>query len=290
MAEVLTTANQTVSVTQGTDGTKIGSGKTIPGATNWQTWGNDTYALSNRGIFVDIDTSAAGFTQTPVYVTSIHGDTEHWAVTGSSSVYNATSKGFRIYIRIDTGYDGAAPMPKYATTAYATEKKWHIHWIGIESAKGASSKPSSNLPTPGKDYYLVAKVSGKVLDVENTSTINGGNIYQYKKSGVPNQIWKLEDAGNGYYYLVVKHSGKVAVADYKGVTGKNLNNVVQYDKVGAEEQKWKLEDAGDGYFNLVNKATGKLLDVQDGGKDDKVNVQQCERNGTDAQKWKFDAV
>jgi hypothetical protein len=179
------------------------------------------------------------------------------------------------------------------TPNFANSKKWHINWIGIEPGSGNPSQPSTAktpLPTPGKYYYLTAKVSGKVLDVEGKSTSNGANIYQYTKVGQDSQMWKLEDAGNGYYYLVVKHSGKVAAADYKGVTGKNLNNVVQYDKVGAEEQKWKLEDAGDGYFNLVNKATGTFLDVQDAGLKDGNNVQHYERNGTDAQKWKFEAV
>ncbi|BAY42914.1 extracellular exo-alpha-L-arabinofuranosidase [Scytonema sp. HK-05] len=145
-------------------------------------------------------------------------------------------------------------------------------------------------PTPGKNYYLTAKVSGKVLDVSGGSTDNGANIQQWEKGGVDQQKWRLEDAGNGYYYLVSQKSGKVAAADYKGVTGTNLNNVVQYDKVGAEEQKWKLEDAGNGYFSLVNKATGKLLDVEGAGLTDGTNVQQCEKNGTDAQKWKFETA
>jgi hypothetical protein len=47
--------------------TKTASGRTTPGATNWQ-------AERSTTIYVDVDTSAAGFTTTPVYVTSIGGD------------------------------------------------------------------------------------------------------------------------------------------------------------------------------------------------------------------------
>jgi len=262
---------------------KVGAGKTIPGATNWR----------KEGAFVKvtIDTSAAGFTTVPIYTASLAGDSSISMLTGTSSICKPTAKSFEVHVTFEEGSNHSNETE--LSVALANQNKWHVNWIGIEPGSGNPSQPSTAktpLPTPGKYYYLTAKVSGKVLDVEASSTSNGGNIYQFTKSGQDNQQWKLEDAGNGYYYLIAKHSGKVAVADYKGVTGKNLNNVVQYDKVGAEEQKWKLEDAGDGYFCLVNKATGKLLDVLGGGKDDRVNVQQCERNGTDAQKWKFEAV
>lgn len=274
--------NQTLSVTRGNDGTKIAFGRTEPGATNWKK--NSLYVV------VVVDTSAAGFTTVPIYTVSLGGNGSHSILTGTSSIHKPTAKNFEIWVTFEEG--SKHNNDTELSPALANENKWHVNWIAIEPlGQKESSVPNTSLPIPGKDYYIIAKLSGKVVDVENNSTVNGGNISQYTKQGSPNQIWKLEDAGNGYYYLISKHSGKAVAADYSGVTGTNLNNVVQYDKFDdAEQQKWKLENAGDSYFHLVNKATGKLLDLLDGGQANGTNIQQCERNGNDAQKWKFEAV
>ena len=102
---------------------KIASGRTQPGATNWQ--------VNGDGVYVDVDTSAAGFANTPIYVTSLVGDSNHWGTTGASSIYQATAKGFRVYIRWDKDYKTTAITPEEAN-GY----KWHINWIAIEPFSG----------------------------------------------------------------------------------------------------------------------------------------------------------
>jgi hypothetical protein len=99
---------------------KIATGRTEPDATNWVQY-------QDTGIYVDVDTSAAGFTKTPVYITSLGGDNNHWGVTGASSVYNVNSTGFRVYIRWDKSYRNELLKPEFAKAA-----KWHINWIGTE--------------------------------------------------------------------------------------------------------------------------------------------------------------
>lgn len=99
---------------------RIGSGSTPAGSTNWQ-----PYQGGTTGIFVDVNTSAASFKTTPVYTTSIAGNSSHWATTGASSVYNASPTGFRIYIR---WVDGHALTP-----AQANGFQWRINWVGVES-------------------------------------------------------------------------------------------------------------------------------------------------------------
>lgn len=98
---------------------KIGSGSTPKGSTNWQQY------PGGAGVFVDINTSAAGFKTTPVYLTSIGGDSSHWATTGATSVYFPTPNKFRIFVRWS---DGNALTP-----AQANSLGWHINWVGIES-------------------------------------------------------------------------------------------------------------------------------------------------------------
>src|SRR5262249_30393178 len=103
---------------------KIASGHTTPD--DWQ-----QYLPENSGIFVDVDTSAAEFSTTPVYVTSLGGYTGHWFTTGATSIYvspvhqNDLKLGFRVYVRLANG----------ATLTPDTAKKdgWYINWLGIES-------------------------------------------------------------------------------------------------------------------------------------------------------------
>ncbi len=98
---------------------RIASGSTPPGATAWQQY------PGGAGVFVDIDTSAARFSTTPVYITSIEGTSSHWATTGATSIYFATPTGFRVSVRWVNGN----PL----TPAQANGFQWHINWIGMET-------------------------------------------------------------------------------------------------------------------------------------------------------------
>jgi hypothetical protein len=95
---------------------KIATGASHP--TQWE------QMPGNAGIYVDVDTSVAGFTKTPTYLTAHHGVTSHWRAVGGSSAYHATPTKFRVYIRLV----GGGPL----TVEFARERSWHIQWIGIE--------------------------------------------------------------------------------------------------------------------------------------------------------------
>ena len=108
---------------------RIGSGKTDPDNTAWQPY-NPTSPIPGRGIYVDVDTSKAGFTKTPNYVISVCGHTDHWVLTGTSTIYDPTPTGFRVYVRYSYNKPGQEAPP--LTPAYAKQCKWHVSWIGIE--------------------------------------------------------------------------------------------------------------------------------------------------------------
>jgi len=91
-------------------------GSTTPGATNWLQYGSG-------GLYVDVDTSSAGFAKTPIYITSLGGSGGHWATTGVTSIYSETPTGFRVYVRFSSG---ATITPEFANLY-----KWHVRWIGI---------------------------------------------------------------------------------------------------------------------------------------------------------------
>jgi hypothetical protein len=97
---------------------KIGNGRTTPGSTAWQPY-NGT-----AGVYLDVNTSAAGFSSTPVYVTSLGGNSGNWSTAGATSVYQASPTGFRVYVKWIDG----SPL----TPAQANSWQWHINWIGME--------------------------------------------------------------------------------------------------------------------------------------------------------------
>ena len=95
---------------------KVATGHTAPGSTNWEVY-------SDNGIYTDVDTSAANFTQVPTYFTSLGGDSQHWASIKATSTYSPTVKGFRVYLKF---------TENNINPATANSWDWHIHWIGIE--------------------------------------------------------------------------------------------------------------------------------------------------------------
>jgi len=106
---------------------QVFGGATPVGNTAWQPY-------YTEGIFVDVDTSSAQFTSTPIYITSLGGYGNHWSTTGATSIYSPTPTGFRVYVRWDNG--------GLLTPAMANQFGWHINWI----ARGelASGPPGGN--------------------------------------------------------------------------------------------------------------------------------------------------
>ncbi|WP_413758441.1 hypothetical protein [Streptomyces sp. MMBL 11-3] len=99
------------------------AGRTAPGQ-NWQTY-ND-----GPGIYLDVDTSSASFTPalgTPVYTLSLGGSERMWYLAGSSSVYQPTLTGFRVYLRKIKHDD--PPL----TVNDAQQWNLHVNWIGAQT-------------------------------------------------------------------------------------------------------------------------------------------------------------
>jgi hypothetical protein len=97
---------------------QIGRGSTPAGNTAWQ-----QYTGTGGGVFVDVNTSSAGFTTTPIYITSLGGTGFIWETTGATSIYVPTPTGFRVYVRFPDG--------RSLTPAFANQYQWHINWIAV---------------------------------------------------------------------------------------------------------------------------------------------------------------
>lgn len=107
-----------------TGGLHVCSGSTVPGNTAWTGYPTS----SPTQIYVQIDTSACGFKNRPIYLTSLGGKSSHWTTTGAAQPYEITDpvtpyqKAFRIYIN---------NLPGNVTPADANTNGWYVQWIGI---------------------------------------------------------------------------------------------------------------------------------------------------------------
>ena len=118
---LITVINQPTPVLSQT--VQIARGSTPVGNTAWQPYFVPGGLTDGQGIFVDVDTSSAKFTTTPIYITSLGGTGYHWGTTGATSIYVPTPTGFRVYIRFP---DGSSLTP-----AFANQNGWHINWIAV---------------------------------------------------------------------------------------------------------------------------------------------------------------
>ncbi len=108
-------------------------------------------------------------------------------------------------------------------------------------------------------YIIEAEHSGKVLQVASDNS----NVEQATKNGSKRQEWEIEDAGNGYYYIVSCYNG-LYLDVYAGLAD-NGTNVQVYESNGSNAQKFTFEDLcyngidvsqfnGDIDWNLVKRS------------------------------------
>ena len=88
---------------------------------------------------------------------------------------------------------------------------------------------------------IIAKHSGKYLDIYGALQDNGANVIQWPYNGGDNQKFKLVpvEGEDGYYHIIAKHSGKYL--DLYGALQDNGVNVIQWPYNGGDNQKFKLE-------------------------------------------------
>ncbi len=251
----------------------------------------------------------------------VHG-TVHWDANGYASYGNVSGNidfsQFHVYsIEWDANYirwfvDGIQFNEILITNGTGnTEEFQKPFFILLNLAVGGNwpGSPNSSTPFPsqmlvdyvrvyqaststnivsGGIYTLTAKCSGKVLDVTDVSTADGGKMQQWTNYTANNQKFRVDDMGNGYYKLTAVHSGKVLdVPSASTSTGVQLQ---QWTDNGSDAQRWRIVDVGGGYYKLINKGSGLAVDVSSSSTADGAIVQQYTDNNTDAQKWSFTRV
>lgn len=90
-------------------------------------------------------------------------------------------------------------------------------------------------------YKFTNVNANKCLEVYNLSKENGGNIAIWPATGVSNQLWEIQDAGEGYVFLKNVYSG--LYLDVEKKSKEDGGNIIQYQFNGNGNQQWKLVKA-----------------------------------------------
>jgi hypothetical protein len=142
-------------------------------------------------------------------------------------------------------------------------------------------------PVANGTYKVLARHSGKALDVQAQGTADGSNVQQWSDSGGANQRWTLTHLGGGQYSIIGLQSGKaLEVAGQSTADGANVQ-IWSYN--GGNNQKWTLTPTSGGYYSVLAVHSGKALDVTGQSTADGANVQQWSSSGGNNQQWIFQA-
>jgi hypothetical protein len=139
---------------------------------------------------------------------------------------------------------------------------------------------------------LVARHSGKCLDVFRGGTGDFANIIQYHCVPTsPAQRWSLNLVeivqGVAFYQLVAQHSGKCL-----GVANASTADVADIIQISCDsrkpEQQWAFTHVGSSQYLAVARHSSKCLDVFEGDTDDLTEIIQFRCVPlSQAQQWSF---
>lgn len=138
---------------------------------------------------------------------------------------------------------------------------------------GFTGKGQYVIQSSGTGYYLDMR-RGENLIVQQ-STGNGGK----------NQLWDIEDAGGGYFFLRNMEGNR-----YLDATGNRDGSAVQTrDRTGRDNQKWRIVDIGQGE-SLIASRNGKVLDIPTNDLREGTALQLWGEHRRENQRFRFNQV
>lgn len=129
--------------------------------------------------------------------------------------------------------------------------------------------------------------TGKVLDVEGSSSSNGTNVQVYERNNSSAQKFVFEPTELVKTATYVFHSGANygQVVDLNNASTQDGATVTTWTSNNGGNQKWNLSGNGDGTYRISNAANGKVLDVSGGTVSDGTRVAQYSWHNGLNQKW-----
>ena len=157
----------------------------------------------------------------------------------------------------------------------------------IDSSSSSSSDSGLSI---GAKYRIKNVNSNLYMQVEGAKQSNGTNVQQWGTDGTSSHdVWRLADAGNGYYYLISQIGDGNSY--YLNVESSNVGaNVVIYQKAGNDNQKFNITKNSDGSYVIKTKISSNksAVEIANASIGSGGNVQQYTINGHACQNWIFE--
>ena len=169
----------------------------------------------------------------------------------------------------------------------------------------------STEPNPSRFVTIINKLTGKALEVENSSTSEGARIQQFVRNEKAHQLWTLKFTNivwqpkalkqmnpcslrfwpnilpffQAGYLLIAKHSG--LCLDVPCSRHDNFLPLRQALSNRASNQLWNFVPDKDGFNFIVNVRSGRVLDAAEGALENFGAVQLSTFKGTANQRWQL---
>jgi hypothetical protein len=157
-------------------------------------------------MYVDVDTTAcnlpAGWKKY-AYVTTVEGNTHHWMASGTSSVYQATRTGFRLYI--DRSAAGVS-----LSQAMSSTYNWHVNWaIDVTGDYSGCSPAEWKYFSPSGIYRDVSTTSAGYISTPRYVTSVHGDTHHWTARGT-HMVYNPTKSGFRTYLYTSVNSGSAA--------------------------------------------------------------------------------
>ena len=178
----------------------------------------------------------------PVTFTAPASGSRIYLVLATSKSGTTTFSDAAEYFTLGSGSGGGPTPGTYHIVNRNSGKPLAI--AGNSTADGAKAVQQTGAAawaistTSGGAYTLTYTTTGKVLDVNASSSTAGLQLQQWTANGGTNQQWYLKPTGTGYYTIASHDSG--LVADVYGQSTSDGAQVVQWTANGGANQQWQL--------------------------------------------------
>jgi len=172
---------------------------------------------------------------------------------------------------------------RYIRVAKTDGQYFYLAELSIQAGNGsipAASTPSFN---PTQYYTLTSVNSGKVLDVYNNSTADGGTVDQWTANSGANQQWQIQNVSGNLYKIVNRNSGKAL--DLYNLSHNTGAAIDQWTWNGGNNQLWTFTAQPDGSWVVKSLESGQVLDVAGASTTDGAAIDQWTPISQTNQEW-----
>lgn len=153
---------------------------------------------------------------------------------------------------------------------------------GVNTCSDGTVPGSPSGPQHGSIVRLIAKHSGKCLDVPSSSTTSGTALQQWVCNGTNAQAFRLQAVTGGFNLVNVNSGMCVDVSNSSTADGATIQ---QWECNSTNAQVFSLNAVSGGGYTLVNANSTKCAEVVGAALNDGASVRQASCNGGTHQQW-----